>query len=282
MANNRIVELKEEVFRFVQRSGPTLPSQVAKTFKGTNLFMSALLSELITNKKLKLTKAKVGGSPLYYAQGQETRLYNMLREHVGLKPKEALDTLKEKKVLRDRDCLPFERVALRELIDFAKPVRFVVQDTEELFWKWFLLSDSDAKERIEGILDTIYNKKEEAQEEPKEEVKEEPKEEVKVEPKEEVKLEPEVPKVEPEAPNLEPVKEEVKKPKEVPKKKASIIKKPKKKVAKKKSEPKEQNLKDEVQKKLDSWATADAQHLHATGCHRDFPNRASIARCSTG
>ena len=244
MANNRIVELKEEVFRFVQKNGPTLPSEVAKSFKGTNLFMSALLSELITNKKLKLTKAKVGGSPLYYAQGQEIKLYNLLREHVGQKPREALDGLKEKKVLRDRDCLPFERVALRELLDFAKPVRLVVQDTEELFWKWFLLSDSEAKDHIEIILDNIYNKKEEEKEEVKEEIKEEP--------KEEVKLEPETPNLETGTVELESIKEEVKVIKEEPKKKTSIIKKPQKKTIKKKVETKELDQKDEVQKKLDS------------------------------
>ncbi|MSR85842.1 hypothetical protein EXS74_00435 [Candidatus Woesearchaeota archaeon] len=160
---NRILELKERVFEYVQSHGPILPSVIAKEFRSTNIFISALLSELITNKRIKLSRAKIGGSPLYYCKEQEAKLVDLLRGNLGQKPREALDILKEKKVLRDRDCLPFERVALRELEDFAMPVKLVIHDTEEIFWKWYLLPDPEAKELIERSLERIYApKKEEA------------------------------------------------------------------------------------------------------------------------
>ncbi|MDP3918702.1 MAG: hypothetical protein Q8Q35_02245 [Nanoarchaeota archaeon] len=158
---NKVVELKENILVYVQKNGPLLPQNVAKHFKGTNMFISALLSELVTNKKVKMSKAKVGGSPLYYCEHQREQLYSKLRNYVGPKPKEALDNLNDKKVLRDRDCLPFERVALRELVDFAKPVRLIIGDTEELFWKWYLLPDFDAKLLIEDILRKVYSQEEE-------------------------------------------------------------------------------------------------------------------------
>ncbi len=158
---NRILELKERVFEYVQAHGPVLPSVIAKEFRSTNIFISALLSELVTNKRVKLSRAKIGGSPLYYCKNQEDRLVDLLRGNLGQKPREALDILKEKKILRDRDCLPFERVALRELEDFAIPVKLVIHDTEEIFWKWYLLPDQEAKDLIEQALERMYPSKKE-------------------------------------------------------------------------------------------------------------------------
>ena len=250
--SNRIVQLKEDILSYVSNRGPLLPSTVAKEFKGTNLFISALLSELVTNKKIKLSKAKIGGSPLYYCEHQKDRLYALLKDHAGKKQKEALDLLFEKKVLRDRDCLPFERVAFREMIDFARPVRLIINETEELFWRWYMLADSDAKDLIEVILEDLYGLKEEKKKEveeievpepPKVEVKEEAKvevkEEAKVEVKEEVKVEvKEEAKVE--------VKEDVEK--EVPEEEEVVEVKVKKKV--KKKVVKKKKVEVEKQKKL--------------------------------
>lgn len=172
MTINKILELKEKVFEYVQHHGPILPAVIAKEFNSTNIFISALLSELSTNKRIKISRAKIGGSPLYYCKEQEEKLAELLRGSIGQKPREALDTLKEKKILRDRDCLPFERVALRELEDFAKPVKLIINDTEEIFWKWYMLADDEAKELIEKQLVSLYGQKKEEskKEEPKREI----------------------------------------------------------------------------------------------------------------
>ncbi|MBT3323745.1 hypothetical protein HN681_01930 [archaeon] len=258
--SNRIVQLKEDILSYVSNRGPLLPSTVAKEFKGTNLFISALLSELVTNKKIKLSKAKIGGSPLYYCEHQKDRLYALLKDHAGKKQKEALDLLFEKKVLRDRDCLPFERVAFREMIDFARPVRLIINETEELFWRWYMLADSDAKDLIEVILEDLYGLKEEKKKEveeievpepPKVEVKEEAKvevkEEAKVEVKEEVKVEvKEEVKVEVKEEAKVEVKEDVEK--EVPEEEEVVEVKVKKKV--KKKVVKKKKVEVEKQKKL--------------------------------
>ena len=158
---NKVLELKEQVFAYVEKNGPVLPATIAKEFRSTPIFVSALLSELVTNKRIKLTRAKVGGSPLYYATHQREKLYDRLRDALGQKQREALDLLREKSVVRDRDGLPFERVALRELEDFAVPVKLVINNVEEVFWKWYLLPDQDAKALIEQSLETIYAPKKE-------------------------------------------------------------------------------------------------------------------------
>ena len=173
---NRILELKERVFEYVNMHGPVLPAVISKEFRSTNIFISALLSELVTNKRIKLTRAKIGGSPMYYCKSQEPRIVELLRGNLGQKQREALDILMEKKILRDRDCLPYERVALRELEDFAIPVRLTINEVEEIFWKWYLLQDDEAKDLISSQLEHLYSPK-------KEEIKvhEAKKEEIKVE-----------------------------------------------------------------------------------------------------
>jgi hypothetical protein len=162
---NRVVELKESIYKYVSSYGPVLPVPVAKQFKGTTIFISALLSELVSSKRIIMSRAKIGGSPLYYCKHQEDKLYEKLKTKIGSKQKEALDLLSEKKVVRDRDLLPFERVALREMVDFAKPIRLTINDTEELFWRWYTNPDEETKVAIEGILEKIYTPEKETEEE---------------------------------------------------------------------------------------------------------------------
>jgi hypothetical protein len=175
---NRVLMLKDQIYSFVQREGPIIPIKVAKHFKSDTLFISAILSELITGKKLKLTKAKIGSSPLYYAPGQEPKLANQLKPYLKQIFQTALELLQERKVLRDQDCEPAIRASLRELKDFAKPLTIQVEGNQELFWQYYTLSNEETKSLINEVLERVYKK-----EEVKPEIKEPPKEEIKEEPK---------------------------------------------------------------------------------------------------
>ena len=175
---NKVLELKSKVLSFVQSRGPVIPIKVAKHFGSNTIFISAILSELISGNQVKLTKAKIGSSPLYYTPGQEAKLGDALKDYLKQYPKKAFDLLKDNKVLRDVDCEPAMRAALRDIPDFAVPLKVTIEGNEELFWKWHVLENEDTKILINNILERIYNK-----EKPKEEVKEEPKEEIKEEPK---------------------------------------------------------------------------------------------------
>ena len=184
---NKVLMLKEQIYNYVQRTGPIIPIKVAKHFNSNTIFVSAILSELISGKKLKISKAKIGGTPVYYAPGQEEKLSGALRDYLKQYPRKALDLLEQHKVLRDPDCEPAIRVALRELKDFAKPLEVQVEGNNELFWKFHTLDDEKTKELINAILERIYKKEEkkadiiEKKEEPKteqEQINEEIKEEL--------------------------------------------------------------------------------------------------------
>lgn len=211
-------EQEKKILDFVKSKGPALPVEVKRELGGDTMLMGALLSGLIENKCVRFTNAKIGGSPLYYVSGQEGKL-SRLKDHLSEKPAKAYDLLKENKVLRDKDCEPWQRVALREIKDFAMPLDVNINGGEERFWKWYMLSDGEAEKIVfesiktelpDDIKDKLASKyapeKEQKIEEPKKEVKED---------KPAAKQEEFVPK---EAPKIE-------KPKEVPKPKRKRIKK---------------------------------------------------------
>jgi hypothetical protein len=166
-------ELKFKVLEYVRLRGPVIPVQVAKQIGSNILFAGAVLSELLSNGKIKISNAKIGGSPVYYFLGQELRL-SVLYPYLHQRERHAYDLLKQHKVLMDKALEPVERVALREIKDFAYPIRF----NEELFWRWYLTNEQEALNLI----------KESNKEEPKL-VLEDLKEEAKVEEKPQIKIE---------------------------------------------------------------------------------------------
>jgi len=151
---------RAEALSVVMNKGPLQPSQIATTVNTNILFASAILSELVDNKKVKITHVKRGGSPFYYVQGQEEKLMD-LAKYLSGKTKEAYDILSEKLVVRDSTAEPWQRVALRELKDFAVPVHVNYKGIQETFWKWYLTTNDEAK----GIIKELFNEKGEVEKE---------------------------------------------------------------------------------------------------------------------
>jgi len=145
---------RSEALNIVMSKGPLQPSQIATTVNTNILFASAILSELVENKKVKITYVKRGGSPFYYVQGQEEKLMD-LAKYLSGKTKEAYDLLSEKLVIRDTTAEPWQRVALRDLKDFAVPFHVNYKNIQETFWKWYLTTNEEAKE----IIKNLFNEK---------------------------------------------------------------------------------------------------------------------------
>ncbi len=144
---------RDKALSLVRMKGPLLPGQINKELNVNVLFASAMLSELVDSKLIRLSHAKIGGSPVYYAPGQESRLEQVLFPYLNEKDKEVLKLLKQRGVLKDNELTPLQRVSLRGgLKDFAVPLEVVLPGGSELFWKWLLLPDSDAENFIKAIL----------------------------------------------------------------------------------------------------------------------------------
>ena len=138
MAQRNALEIKEKMLSIFESRGPSLPVHIAKETDLSILFASAFLSELIAEKKLRISSMKVGNSPLYFLSGQEPMLENF-SEYLKGKEKEAFNILKEKKFMKDSETEPPIRVALREIKDFAIP--FKVEG--DIYWKYFTADENE-------------------------------------------------------------------------------------------------------------------------------------------
>lgn len=152
------MDVKEKILEFIKQKGPILPVQIAKEINSDILMASAHLSELKANKQIKISNLKIGGSPLYYLQGQETRLQEFT-SNLHEKEKRIYDLLSQKKILRDNNLDPVMRVAIRAIKDFAIPLQVNYKDSKEIFWKWYLLPSVEAegsiKEQIKALKPVI-------------------------------------------------------------------------------------------------------------------------------
>jgi hypothetical protein len=132
-------KIKEGIISVIRTKGPNFPAPIASEIQTSILFTSAFLSELLSDKQVKITNMRVGSSPIYYVPGQEIQLEHFASKYLKSKEKEAFTILKEKRILKDADQLPAIRVALREIKDFAIPE----EKNKELYWRYFLCSNEE-------------------------------------------------------------------------------------------------------------------------------------------
>lgn len=135
-------EIKEKILNFLKTNGPSLPVQISRHISMDSIFASAFLSELLSERKLKISSMKVGGSPLYYVLGTEEKL-EKYSEYLKPKEKEAYELLKEKKFLKDKIQEPAIRIALRSIKDFAKPF----EHEGNLIWRYFTKKENEYYEK---------------------------------------------------------------------------------------------------------------------------------------
>src|SRR3989339_472653 len=74
MATQDTTQLKQNIISIIQNKGPSLPIHIAKGTGLIMLFASAFLSELLSEKRIKISHLRVGSSPIYYLSGQEPQL----------------------------------------------------------------------------------------------------------------------------------------------------------------------------------------------------------------
>ncbi|HLC75030.1 MAG TPA: hypothetical protein VJH88_04205 [Candidatus Nanoarchaeia archaeon] len=144
--------VEDDILALMQLKGPVLPADVAKQIKTNILLASAYLSEIASRKKLKISSLKVGGSPVYFLQGQEEKL-EKFASNLNEKDLRAYDMLKQKRVLRDSHMTPLMRVALRSIKDFAVPINVTFGNSQELFWKWITTTETEVNKLIHEELE---------------------------------------------------------------------------------------------------------------------------------
>jgi len=143
--------VETKVLNLMRIKGPIVPTQLCKEIQKDSLLTSAILSQLASVKKVLISKLKVGGSPLYYLDGQQQRLQSFVK-YLEEKDQRTVALLREKKILRDDSQEPLVRVSLREIKDFAVPLHVTLDNKKLLFWKWYLMPDTEAEPVIKQAL----------------------------------------------------------------------------------------------------------------------------------
>lgn len=146
MPHQDALKIKEDILEFIRLKGPSLPVHVAKEVRLSSLFTSAFLSELFSEKKLKMSSLRVGNSPLYFLPNQEESLEEF-SNHLKSKEKDAFLRIKEKKILKDEEQEPAIRIALRAIKDFAIPF----EKDKELYWKYFTFQQGEILQEIKEV-----------------------------------------------------------------------------------------------------------------------------------
>ena len=71
--------------------------------------------------------------------------------HLNGREKEAYNLLKEKGIMSENDMEPWQRVAVKNLKDFASPIHIKVDDNIQVIWRHNLVSEEKAKLIISEI-----------------------------------------------------------------------------------------------------------------------------------
>lgn len=144
-------EKNEQIMELLKARGPILPVEAAKRVDSDIIIASAYLATMVSREEVKMSHLRVGGSPLYYLPGQESMLQNFA-DRLNPPEKRAYNLIKERKILRDNELEPVQRVSLRAIKDFALPLNVKHENNIEIFWKWYLLSDAEAEPLIKKQL----------------------------------------------------------------------------------------------------------------------------------
>ena len=142
---------REKILSILRMKGPNIPVHIAQETGLSMLFASAFLSELLSDKLIKMSHMRVGNSPIYFIQGQESQL-EKFSNYLKSKEKDAFILIQDRKFLKDSEQTPAIRVALRGIKDFAFPFR----RNNEIFWRYLTASESEFKNDIKPIEEHKY------------------------------------------------------------------------------------------------------------------------------
>ncbi len=145
-------EKKNKIIEVLQNKGPALPAVISREIGVSLLLTSALLSDMRAERSVILSDLKIGGSPLYYIQGQKGQLEKFIK-HLAHKEQEAFELLKKKEVVDETKLQPVQRVAFSHMKDFAFPIKVKTNEEEKTFWRFYSIDQDEASKRISKLLE---------------------------------------------------------------------------------------------------------------------------------
>jgi hypothetical protein len=139
---------KEVIMGAIAKIGPSQPIDVRKELKqGDSFLIGAMLSELVGDGALQISKVRRGGGPFYYDPQTPERLEEIAK-YLNEKDRRTYAMLKEQKVMREDAQDPLVRVGLKNMPDFSKQL-----DVDGVtYWRYFLITDEEATRIVKGTV----------------------------------------------------------------------------------------------------------------------------------
>ena len=154
-----MLNLKEnQVYTSIQTKGPLLPIEIARSLSMETYIVSAILATLLKNKKIEISKRKIGSSNLYYIPGQEGLVRKRLLPELNALEQKALQRVKELKVAFENELYPQERFMLKEMLDFVNLLKVKTEKEEFDVWVDAELTKEEINEIIKKRLENLKEK----------------------------------------------------------------------------------------------------------------------------
>jgi len=154
-----MLNLKEnQVYTSIQTKGPLLPIEIARSLSMETYIVSAILATLLKNKKIEISKRKIGSSNLYYIPGQEELVRKRLLPELNALEQKALQRVKELKVAFENELYPQERFMLKEMLDFVNLLKVKTEKEEFDVWVDAELTKEEINEIIKKRLENLKEK----------------------------------------------------------------------------------------------------------------------------
>lgn len=143
---------KEEVYKAVQKFGPITPIGIRRKIgEGDSITIGAALSELVRSGNVNYTSVRKGSSPFYYTNNQKKKLEDFI-SFLNEKDMRACKKLRDSKVLEDAKQTSLIRVSLRNIPDYSKKLVANIQGEKKVFWRYYLVDESEAISIIKNML----------------------------------------------------------------------------------------------------------------------------------
>jgi|GEM_PF-6148972 len=135
----------------VEKLGPCQPLDIYREVKqGDTMLIGAMLSEIVAEGKLAISKTRKGGSPFYYDPQKPERL-EMISRHLKEKDRRTYEMLKEQQVMREDTQEPLVRVGLQQgMPDFSKRMTVDIDGEEIVFWRHYMTDEDEATRLAKG------------------------------------------------------------------------------------------------------------------------------------
>jgi len=140
--------VKEKILELIRKMGPIVPTDISKELGIDSYVASAIISEMVKDGLVLLTRKKMTTGPLYFIPGQEEMVRDRLRSVLKIPEINIIDFFSKNKLVSRDNLEPQQRYMVEELNDFIKPLVLKIGGEDKVFYRHYSVSEADVIEKF--------------------------------------------------------------------------------------------------------------------------------------